>query len=465
KYAVRNWEGAMEPLLGASTDDPGSARALVAFGRLETAIGGQEAVKAKGFFGKAIAIDPDYADAYIEQSHLELAGNDAAGARASGEKAIGADPTRPEAYEAAAAAAVAGKDPVTAEKWLQIATQIDPEDFETWMDLGEARRLSGNPQGALEPLQKAAALKKDIAEPQIRLGNAWEDLGDLKKAGDAYAEAAKIEPDNVKVAVRAGVVKAKNGEYTDARKMLEAVVAQHSEIAEAHFWLGVSYQQTQEPDRALDAYRQSIKHGYPDAFMADYHSAELLAAPGPVLDKDAAKEMLHAALQLKPDLWQAHELAADIALTNNELDDAVKELKAVDDSTQKLPAAARTPILVRIRLKQGKILRQQTHTREAEKVFNEVLKIDPKSADALFNLGDLYRDTDNRKAKVYYQKAIVANKSYAPPWKALGYMAKDDNNDCEAKRDWQKFVELAPNPNSDEVKEVRDDLSSSQCDR
>ena len=466
QFATHNWTGAMTPLHAATDEDTGSARAQLAFGRLETEIGGAETLKAKGFFEKALTIDPDYVDAAVELSRWKLAHNDAAGARESGEKALAIDPTRPEAYEVAAAAAIVLKDPAAAEKWLSTATELDPDDYATWMNLGEARRLSGDPMGAMDPLKKAAALKPDVAEPLIRLGSAYEDIGDLKQAGDAYAGANKVEPANVKVATRAGVVKVKNGEYLDGKKMLDAVLKAHPEIAEAHYNLGVAYQYTGEPDKAVDSYKQAIKRDFPDAYLAHFHLGEIFAAPGALVDKDQAREHLRAAVEKKPDFYQAHEELSKIALNGNEYDEAIKELKQVDESTAKMKPADRNPILQRVRLQQGKIAKAQNRTKEAKDDFEQVLRITagkPESAEALFNLGELFRETDLAKAKSYYQKAVAANPAFAPSYKPLGYMAKDNGEECVAKKQWQKFLDLTTN--ADEKKEIGDEIQTLSCER
>lgn len=463
KYAARVWQQAMSPLLSATTDDPTSARAQVAFGRLEVAIGGDEEKKAKGYFEKALSIDPAYVDAEIELSRWYLASGDAAKARAEGEKAINVDPTRPDAYSVAAEAALAQNDAAAAEQWLRTATDIAPDDYTTWMELGEAMRRASRPADAVAALQKACDLQKESIAPWLGLGRAYEDLPDLQKASDAYAQASKIEPGNIDVRMRDGVVKVKGGDFAAGKRILEGVTHDKLELGEAHFYLGVAYQNTGEPEKAVDSYNQSLKHGDQlDAYLAYFHIGEILAAPGLMHDKDGAREALRQSLKLKPDFYQAHEELAKLAQAENEFDEALKELKAVEEQVVSLPPDQKKPILVRAKLARGRIQKLQTHTKEAEKSFNEVLRLDPRSAEAYFLLGQLYQDTQPGKARTFYLRAIQANPAYAPPYKPAGYMLKDEDKPCAAKKMWEKFLELSTS--SDEKKEIQDEVGLLQCE-
>jgi tetratricopeptide (TPR) repeat protein len=113
-------------------------------------------------------------------------------------------------------------------------------------------------------------------------------------------------------------------------------------------------------------------------------------------------------------------------------------------------------------VQEGQILRNEGKNKEAEKAFQKVLSLNSRSAPALFNIAELDKDNEPAKAKGLLLKAIAANKSFAPPYKTLGYMVKDDNP-CLAEKYWKQFVALTPS--DDDRKEIQQEIENAGCDR
>lgn len=461
EFEKRSWQSALSPLIAATQEDPGSAHAQYALGRLLVEVSESEKVKAKGHFERAIAADPDWAEPVIALARWELDAKNVKDAQALGAKAVQLDPTMPDAYRIAASSALAAKDYAAAEQSLQFAVEFDPEDYLSWLDLGEARRLGGRAQDAIPAVETAASLRPELAEPLVRLGAVYEALNDLTKASEYFTAAAKIEPANLVIATRAGVLAGRQGLYAEARKRLEAVVKEQRSNAEALYWLGIAHQYLGDPEKAVEAYRDAIKYEYFDKYLAHWHLGEVLGGPGAARDADAAREQLKQCLLLKPEHFQCLEEQAKIARSENQFDEAIALLKKVESSIAKLPPDEKNPVIIRVVLQQGRIAKGQGKLRQAEGHFKRVLKGDKQNAEAMWNLGQLAMESDPRIAKNWYLKAINAKPAYAPPYRDLGYLLKDENNVCGAKTRFEKFVELSMVP--EEKKLIQDELALLDC--
>ena len=460
EFQRRNWQAALSPLIAATQEDAASARPQYALGLLLIEVSEAEKAKAKGNFERAMSIDTDWSEPVIALARWQLDAKGIPEARTLGTQAVKLDPTLPDAYRVVAAGAMAAKDYGAAQESLKLAVEFDPEDYISWLDLGEAHRLGGNAQEAIPAVEKAAALRPELAEPRIRLGTAYEALGDLAKANEFYVEAAKIDPANLNIATRAGVIDARQANYPEARKRLEAVVKDQPSNGEAQYWLGIAHHQTGEPEKALEAYKAAIKADYFDKYLAHWHMGEVLGSAGTIRDVDAARDQLNKCLALKPDHFQCLEEQARIASAENQYDEAIKLLRDVEKSIAKLPDAQKDPVIVRVVLQQGKIAKSQGKLKDAEALFKKVLKQE-KNAEVMWNLGELAKENDTRLAKDWYQKAIKANAAYAPPYRDLGYILKEEGNDCAAKRNLEFFV--SKTLSEKEKKPVEEDLANLDC--
>ena len=84
--------------------------------------------------------------------------------------------------------------------------------------------------------------------------------------------------------------------------------------------------------------------------------------------------------------------------------------------------------------------------KEAKKLYNEILKIKPDYANALNNLGELFRaEGEIKKAKICYEKAIKANPNLASSYNNLGLVYKRNKDNIKAKDLFLKSIEIDPN--------------------
>ena len=83
---------------------------------------------------------------------------------------------------------------------------------------------------------------------------------------------------------------------------------------------------------------------------------------------------------------------------------------------------------------------------EAKKLYNEILKIKPDHANALNNLGELFRaEGETKKAQICYEKAIKANPILASSYNNLGLVYKSNKDNHKAIDLFIKSIEIDPN--------------------
>ena len=108
-----------------------------------------------------------------------------------------------------------------------------------------------------------------------------------------------------------------------------------------------------------------------------------------------AEEALNKAISLKPDLPDSYIALARVYEKEKKLTDAKKDL---DDAAVKFPYNAD------ILFEQGRITFNSGDQASAQTIFTNVLKLNPKHADALFSLGLIAEKTDKNKALDYYKQ-------------------------------------------------------------
>ena len=89
---------------------------------------------------------------------------------------------------------------------------------------------------------------------------------------------------------------------------------------------------------------------------------------------------------------------------------------------------------------------QEGKTAIAQDLYNQVLKIDPNYADALNNLGVIFKDLgEKQKAKDCYEQAIEIDPNHANAYNNLGVILQDLGESQKAKSCYEKAISIYPN--------------------
>jgi tetratricopeptide (TPR) repeat protein len=163
---------------------------------------------------------------------------------------------------------------------------------------------------ALEHYRAAVALRPDIAELHDNLGGALRASGDLAGACDCHEKALELKPGLLSAQLNLGIALTELEKSGRALALLEDVVGQAPELAEAHLALAGVFRQVNRLDDARRHFQQAkqLKPGLLDIVLAE---CDLHLEHG---DCEAAEKALGSRRQLCSSNYKVALLCAQMAL-------------------------------------------------------------------------------------------------------------------------------------------------------
>ena len=215
----------------------------------------EEAIEA---YNKALAIKPDYAEAYNnmgialqEQGKLEEAIE-------AYNKALAIKPDYAEAYyNMGIALKEQGKLEEAIEAYNK-ALAIKPDYAEAYNNMGNALKEQGKLEEAIEAYNKALAIKPDYAEAYNNMGVALQEQGKLEEAIEAYNKALAIKPDYAEAYNNMGNALREQGKLEEAIEAYNKALVIKPDYAEAYNNMGVALQEQGKLEEAIEAYNKAL---------------------------------------------------------------------------------------------------------------------------------------------------------------------------------------------------------------
>jgi Flp pilus assembly protein TadD len=317
------------------------------------------------------------------------------------------------------------------------AISLDPKMVEAYLNLG-ILMLEGRPADAIAPLRKAVELLPAQSRPRSLLAVALDRSGDEAGAVEAFEGVLHLDPKDLTAINYLGWFSLRKNKPADAetrfRQALEIQPGDPSVLK----GLAESLDAQKKPE-AADAY-----HAY---LMIQPQDSEVRARlVHLLLDKqqyDTALAELDRSDAGQPPSLDSLRLRADIQIAQNHLDDAIATLRI---------AIALAPNDAQLHGGLGRLFLQKRDFSAAEKELNLALQLDRNNLTYWKDLSSTFYLAGN------YQGALAAldviAKSETPgagAWfiRALCY---DKLNQVQPAFDaYQKFLELAPDKNSNQV--------------
>ncbi len=168
---------------------------------------------------------------------------------------------------------------------------------------GETRRADSTATVAEgnASLNAAGPLSLGPYDPEQYLASAkaLEDRGDMGAAADVYMQGLSVLPGMCLFYIRLDKAWRSLADSTDRISKWDALVSAHPENADAHYWLGRSYQEAGDSRNALAAYADAVRC---DPRVAAFHRALGNALAGEGCGEEALSSVMTAALLAPTDV-------------------------------------------------------------------------------------------------------------------------------------------------------------------
>jgi tetratricopeptide (TPR) repeat protein len=439
--------------------------------------------------------DPRFAevDAWLQRGDLEAA-------KTKIRELLESDPSSVEGYNLLGIIYTSQKDYPHALEAFRKALQLDPKSPRTHNNLGDSYVA----QGKLDQAEKEF---RSVLQPNPANRDANYNLGLLLMAkglpAEAIAHLQRVRP--VNLPTRFNLVRAylRANRVTEGLRLASQVSAENSQDAEVHATLGVllgsekQYHAAQvewEKANALRPETFEILYNLGQVYLHDHEhaKAELMASRALKLKPDSP-DALYLLAQVDADqaksvdaldlLARAHKLApqntdvifllARLSMTQNYFEDAIPLLESglqlapqradlraalgesyfMSGKTEKaieefntlvgLDPSARSYTFL------GLSYRHLGRFDEARKYFQQGLKLDPRNASCLFNLGFIEeRQGNNDAAEEFLQKALKSNPDYSDALLELANLRIESKRFEEAAQLLRRYVGVSPKPAS-----------------
>jgi tetratricopeptide (TPR) repeat protein len=224
----------------------------------------------------------------------------------------------------------------------------------------------------------ALALRNDFPLPHYELANVASKRGEIDKAIALYRKALPILPKHARCRQRLAAQLIDKGQVDEADRLLDEAMRLDITLAEAHYDRGRIYGMTGRVKQAADEYRQALKcqPSYPEAAV---NLGAMLMHQG---DVEGAIREYKKALADEPLHKEALLNLAAAYLTQQKIMEAEELCRK---------AITAHPDFVDAHFCLGIVLTQAKRIDEAQKEFEQVLKLDPKNERAKKNLEALQK--------------------------------------------------------------------------
>lgn len=382
---------------------------------------------------KAIELDPKNIQTRIDLARAYFAANDRDAAEKVLRQALTANPRATEVIMALGDFLTITGKPEQAERTYKQALDLAPENEAIYVKLSTFYQRYGKWAEAETNLQKLTAVKPHNERSHILLGDFYAWSGQQDKALASFQRAFEMAPNSPvardkiiahfldtgktgEAETKVKEILEKNnkdlmGRFFDARiqrakkkpdeaiSLLQGVVKDQPQFAEAHYFLGVAFSDKQQTAQARAAFTEAVKlnPNLPEAHtaLAALHLAEGSA--------DLAIEQAQAAIQLNPRNVQAAIIAGDAYLHKGD-------------------------------------------TTKSKQVFEAVAKALPKEPIAPYRLGLVaHTEKNDTKALAYFEEALTRRPAAIEPITEIAAIKSAQGKASEARERVMRQLEATPN--------------------
>lgn len=239
-----------------------------------------EASQAIDLVGRAVAANPNYAEAHFNLGAMLATAERLEEAAVHFQRAAALKPENVEAHARAAAALMNLERLQEAEAAYRRVLALRPDYVSALVDLSTLTLARGEAAEAIELARRAVALAPELPEAHVKLGRALKELQFYDEALVHYRRALELDPNVPEVENFLAVALMEIGHLDEAEAFCRRAVARDPEDGRPHSVLAIIEQAQGEPEAALASYRRALTLRPDNAQYARNLGAAVIALPG-----------------------------------------------------------------------------------------------------------------------------------------------------------------------------------------
>jgi tetratricopeptide (TPR) repeat protein len=218
---------------------------------------------------QAAALQPDYADIYLNLGiALDKLGRPAS-AEAEYRKAISLNPANPDSYLNLGEMLRRQGNITEAETVFRQGLKMAPENEALCIDLGGILFQGGRASEAVSLYQRAIDLNPGFAQLQYNLGIALLEVGDVPRAADHLATAVELDPKLGPAHASLAIALARAQHFPEAIDQFQAAIANGADSAETRDNLALALAQSSHIPEAIEQFKKALELDPSDAKAKD----------------------------------------------------------------------------------------------------------------------------------------------------------------------------------------------------
>jgi cellulose synthase operon protein C len=401
---------------------------------------------AKAIYADVISRDPGAVEARVALARFALSAGQLDRAGELLAAAVEKGPRDPAALAATGDLLLAKGDRAGAEAAYRKALELDRAHAPAEMGLAKVALARGDAAAARAAI--TSALSHEPRNPDILVEHAtllWR-AGELAPAEAEFTAALDVAPRHALALARLGAVLLSKGDTDAAVRRLTAASNEAPDLAEARLWLGRALLARSETPGAVTQLRRAVELS---------PSEEDWLALGSAYEKGSslpeALDAYRSASAVAPQSAGPQERIGLLLSQNGRCDQAVPAFQK---------AIALAPGLSRLRVAQAECTARLGKHEEAVKLFEALLKADPKAVPAYYLLArSLHESKGLGAALPWYERAAREEPANAMPHYYLGYAYKERGQKAKAVAEFKKFLEIRPDaPEKKDIEAEIEDL-------
>ena|GEM_PF-1051289 len=351
------------------------------------------------------------------------------------DRAIKIDGKRPEAYVAKAKALGDKGRNREAIGVLRRGKTNATADEEIFYNLGIALFREREYEAAVQAYEEAAKLNPRMERAFNNMGVAYDKMKKLEKAISAFDKAIAADEDYAEAYYNKGLVTFKLRRFPVAETAFRKALEKNPDMADAKFFLGEIYFQQGNPSKALEIYKEALKTN-PDNAGSHRRMGDIYLEQGK-LDK-AINEYWEAVGDDERNDDNREQLMR-VLIARNTGDDMRRAVTLGQEGLSKNPFA------VNVRTVLADALSLQQKPLSAEEILVEGVKKMGKNPKAHAALGHHYLGRGKLdKAKVSFNKALKLDKRSADALFGLAVIAQNEGSDRDAEKRLKRVLAIEP---------------------